>query len=465
MGSLLSIFAPANRMKLLTVAGLMVGLVAVSDWQTKTVSLGLLYLFPIIIVSGFLSRTQAIGVALLCAGLQEAFGDLPGNEAVVRLLLGSVGFCGTSLFVSELLRNRRVALEHVQQLESEVKLRRDAEGQLQVLVDSSPAAIVTIDLDGKIALANQAAHQLLAPRASSLNGQSISDYLPSLQTIIQAQPSTVFRTTLQCKGQRGTGETFLAGVWFSTYKTISGPRLAAVVVDLSEDLRSREDLSLDHLLKSSRILVTAMAHEVRNLCGAALVLQKNLSRVPGLKDNEDFQALNSLIQSLERISALSVKTGPSEVATVELTSVLDELRVLVEGALREADIEIEWQVEERLPLVWSDRYGLIQVFLNLAKNSRRAMESTEVKKLRISTRFEEEHVAIRFEDSGVGIARPESLFRPFRPDAEGTGLGLYVSRAIMRSFGGELVYEPTPRGCCFAVLVPAVVTVEEAMHA
>ena len=465
MRSLLSIFAPANRTKLLIAAGLMVGLVALSDWLTKPVSLGFLYLFPIIIVSGFLSRTQAIGVALLCAGLQEAFSNLPGDEAVVRLILSSMGFCGTSLFVSELLRNRRVALEHVQQLESEVQRRRDAEGQLQVLVDSSPAAIVTIDLDGRISLANQAAQQLLAPGAESLNGQSISSYLPSLQTIIQAQPATAFRTTLQCKGQRCTGEMFLAGVWFSTYKTISGPRLAAVVVDLSEDLRSREDLSLDHLLKSSRILVTAMAHEVRNLCGAAMVLQKNLSRVPGLEGNEDFQALNSLIQSLERISALSVKTGPSEVATVELTSVLDELRVLVEGAFREADIQIEWQVEERLPLVWSDRYGLIQVFLNLVKNSRRAMESTEVKKLRISTRSKEQHVAIRFEDSGIGIARPESLFRPFRPDAEGTGLGLYVSRAIMRSFGGELLHEPTSEGCCFVVVVPTVVTVEEVIHA
>jgi hypothetical protein len=36
-------------------------------------------------------------------------------------------------------------------------------------------------------------------------------------------------------------------------------------------------LSLDHLLKNSRILMSAVAHEVRNLCGAVLVVQKNLS--------------------------------------------------------------------------------------------------------------------------------------------------------------------------------------------
>src|SRR5713226_6694896 len=434
MKGLLSIFAPANRTRLLTAAGLLIAAIAVADWLTRPyVSLGFLYLFPIIIAGGFLSRTQMIGVALVCAVLQEAFSNLPESEAIFRLLLTSAGFSGTGLFVSELLRNRRIVLEHVQKLESEVKLRRDAEDELQVLVESSPAAIVTIDTNGMILLANQAAQQLLAPGASSLKGQTINSYLPSLQTAVQTHPSRAFRTTLQCKGQRSTGEAFLAAVWFSTYTTISGPRLAAVVVDLSEDLRNREDLSLDHLLKSSRILVGAMAHEVRNLCGAAAVLHKNLSRVPGLEHNEDFQALSSLIQSLERISALSVRASPSDAAvTVELTSLLDEVRVLIEGAYRESDIEIEWRTQENLPLVWADRYGLIQVFLNLAKNSQRAMASSETRKLRVTTSSNAKQVMIRFEDTGIGIAHPETLFRPFQPGAERAGLGLYVSRSIMR---------------------------------
>lgn len=467
MKGLLSIFAPENRTKLLMLAGFMVAAIAVTDWFTKAyIALGFLYLFPIIIVGGFLSRSQTLGVALGCAVLQEAFSNLPQSEAIFRLALSSVGFSGTGLFISELLRNRRIVMQHVEQLESEVKLRRDAEDQLQILVESSPAAIVTVDTNGTILLANQAAQQLLAPGAPSLKGQLISAYLPSLQTVVQTQPARMFRTTLQCKAQRSTGEVFLAGVWFSTYKTIAGPRLAAVVVDLSEDLRNREDLSLDHLLKSSRILVSAMTHEVRNLCGAAVVLHKNLSRIPGLECNEDFQALSSLIQSLERMSALSVKAAPAGGAgTVELTSLLDEVRVLVEGSCRECNIEIDWQVQESLPLVWADRYGLIQVFLNLAKNSQRAMESTEAKKLSVSTSSDPTHVTIRLEDTGIGIAHPENLFRPFQPGAQTTGLGLYVSRSIMRSFGGELLYESRPQGCCFAVVVPALATAEVSANA
>jgi two-component system, LuxR family, sensor kinase FixL len=236
---------------------------------------------------------------------------------------------------------------------------------------------------------------------------------------------------------------------------LSGPRLAAVVVDLSDDLRDREELSLDYLLKNSRILVSAVAHEVGNLCGAALVVHKNLSRFEELRDNEDFQALKTLIQSLDRIAALG-GTYPTDTAVpVELTSVLDELRVLIEGVYRESDIEIEWQLLDSVPLLRADRYGLIQVFLNLARNSRRAMQSTVVKRLNVRTTVEDNSVVIRFGDTGSGVASPDELFRPFQPGAESTGLGLYISRAIMRSFGGELLYEPQSEGCCFAVIVPS----------
>ena len=462
----LSIYAPANRTKLIVVAGFLISGIAVADWATKPyISLGFLYLFPIMLLGGFLSRSQIVGVALVCAVLQEAFSNLPENEAVVRLLFSSAGFVGTGLFISELIRNRRTAMTHVEELEGQIKLREDAEEQLRSLVESSPAAIVTIDSGGIVLLANEAAQHLLAPGGAALQGQAISSYLPSLQTVVKTQPARSFRTALQCTGQRNDGEVFLAGVWFSTYSTISGPRLAAIVVDLSEDLRNREDLSLNYLLKNTRILMSAVAHEIRNLCGAVLVVQKNLSQVKELESNEDFKALGSLIQSLERVSALELGSTTQNGEMVELTSVLDEFRILIEAAYHESKIDVQWHIEESLPLVWADRYGLIQVFLNLSKNSQRAMTSTGRKQLRISARREGGTVVIRFEDTGTGIAAPENLFRPFLSSAESAGLGLYVSRAIMRSFGGELGYEPSSEGCCFAVVLPLRGAAEEAVSA
>jgi len=453
--NLLSIFVPANRSRLLSIAALATAVIGLTDWITKPyISLGFLYLLPIMIVGGFLSRIQIVGAALVCAVLQESFSNLPENEAIFRLVLSSIGFIGTGLFVSELLNSRRAVLKHVEELENEIKLRRDAEDQLQILIESSPAAIVTIDDRGQILLANNAAQQLLAP-GERLQGHAISRFLPSLETVLRTRPSMSFRTTLQCRGQRASGEVFLAAVWFSTYLTVSGPRLAAVIVDFSEDLRTREDLSLNHLLKSSRILVGAIAHEMRNLSGAALTVQKNLSRVPELVQNEDFLALSSLIQSLDRISTMSLSSSPPNTAeTVDVSSLMDESRVLIDGACRESGIDIEWNIQDNLPMLRADRYGLIQVFLNLAKNSQRALESSPTKQLRVCTSVEDVHVVIRFEDTGTGIIHPEQLFRPFQPGASTTGLGLYISRSIMRSFGGDLTYEPSAQGARFAVIVP-----------
>jgi signal transduction histidine kinase len=261
-----------------------------------------------------------------------------------------------------------------------------------------------------------------------------------------------FRTELRCRGKRKNGDAFLAAVWFSTYTTVRGPRLAAIIVDLSEDLRDREDLSLDHLLKNTTILMSAITHEIRNLSGAVLVVHKNLSRLPGLQNNEDFRALGTLIEGLGKLSSMELRPAVDQhLDAIELSSVLDELRVLLEPSYREAGIEVVWRLHHELPLVIGDRYGLAQVFLNLSLNSHRAMESTHKKQLTISSDVEADTVVIRFEDSGVGLSSPDGLFRPFQQGADATGLGLYVSRAILRSFGGELLFEPRAEGCCFAV--------------
>jgi two-component system, LuxR family, sensor kinase FixL len=465
MKDLLAIYVSVSRTKVLATAAMVVIAIALIDWLTKPyISLGFLYLFPIMLAAGFLSRAQTVTVALLCAVLQEAFSNLPGNEAVVRLILSSAGFVGTGLFVAELVRNRRIVLRHVVELEDQVKLRQDAEEQVRILVESSPAAIVIIDDRGTILLANDAARQLLAPETLLLSHQSISNYLPCLQTAVETSPSRVIRTAMQCRGQRDNREAFLAGVWFSTFATASGLRLAAIVMDLSEDLRNREDLSLDHILKHARIVMSAMAHEIRNLSGAARVVHKNLSRVKDLERNEDFRALSTVIESLEKISTLEPRPfGTQSAAAVELTLVLDELRVLIDASFRESAIDIQWHLPECLPLVWADRYGLVQVFLNLARNSQYAMRSGMLKRLTVSAVEEHGTVVIRFEDTGEGISSPHSLFRPFH-GGDSTGLGLYISRAVMRSFGGDLAYEPRVAGCCFAVILPRLSSDDQPMN-
>lgn len=448
-----STYSKDNRKRFLVAAAILIVAIAVVDWQTKPfISIGFLYLFPILLVAGFLPRWQMIAVALVCAVLQELFSELPSSEAIYRLLMASAGFVGTGLFVSEIIRNRQAALEHLREVETHIGLRKEIEEQLQVLVESSPVAIVTIDSTGGILLANEASQSLLAPGNASIVGQQIGEFLPALEAAVQTQRSRQFRTELRCPGKRKNGGAFLAAVWFSTYTTAKGSRLAAIIVDLSEDLRDREDLSLDHLLKNTTILMSAIVHEIRNLSGAVLVVYKNLSRLPVLQGNEDFRALGTLIEGLGQLSAMELRPAADQhLAAIELSSVLDELRILLEPSYHEAGIEVVWRLNKDLPLITGDRYALAQVFLNLSLNSHRAMATTTKKRLTISTTVEADSVVLRFEDTGEGISAPDRLFKPFQQGADATGLGLYVSRAILRSFGGDLVFEPRAEGCCFAV--------------
>jgi len=230
-----------------------------------------------------------------------------------------------------------------------------------------------------------------------------------------------------------------------------------MLVDSSEDLRDEEESSLHHLLVASRLAVGAVSHEIRNVCGAISVVYENLSHGPELAQSEDFRALGNLVEGLGKIATLELRqsAGSEDLAPVDLGSVLDELRIVTEPSLRESGVLVRWHVPETLPRVWAERHNLLQVLLNLTKNSQRAMEDQKQKEFRVSACVEGERVVVRVRDTGHGIPNPERLFQPFQEGAEATGLGLYLSRAFVRTFNGDLRYEPGPPGCCFALdLVP-----------
>jgi PAS domain S-box-containing protein len=466
---MLSLLLRGGTRSILLKAGLLITLIALADWRAdKEVTLGFLYLFPMLLVGSVLQRWQIALVAALCTFLTEIFDSFEWRPSagIPRDILVFFAFLGMGLFVYEVVRSRQAALRHLKQIEDESEARRAAEEQLKVLVNSSPVAIFTADAEGRVLQANGAAHRLFALPEGSLPGRSIRDYLPAL---VNVPPSELngrsFRTVMQCRGRRQDGEAFLADIWFSTYRTSVGSRLAAMVVDTSEDLRNREEYSLHQLLAASRILVGAVSHEVRNVCGAIAVVHQNLARNPTLAFSKDFEALGTLIETLEKIAALELRQTPYPATRVDLPALLEELRIVIEPALREEGVEVCWDIEPGLPAVWADRQSLMQVFLNLTKNSQRAMLHRPARRLDIVARASGHGVAVRVQDTGGGIPHPEHLFRPFQPGAQSTGLGLYLSRALMRSFRGDLHYEPaghaggTDRGSMFVVELSPVLSI------
>lgn len=450
-----SLAFPSDRKSaLLSAAGMIVVIAFIDSRASRGLPLDFLYLFPMLLVGGVLSRLGIAGVAAACTFLSEIYDEFPWgpNTGIPRDILYFSAFCCMGLFVYEVTRSRKLAVEHMRALETEMTARREAEEQLKVLVESSPAAIFTADSESRILLANDAAHRLFGVPPGALPGLPVHDFLPSLINVPPRSGShRPFRTAMQCQGRRTDGEVFQADVWFSTYLTSAGPRLAGMVLDTSEDLRTREEASLQQLSVGSRILVSAVSHEVRNVCGSIALVHENLARSGALAGNKDFEALGTLVLALERIAAMDLRQTATHAAAVDICALLDELRIVIEPSLRDAGVTIVWQISNPLPSVWADRQSLMQVFLNLTKNSERAMEASAVKKLTIAARREGFGVVVRFTDTGTGVAHPERLFRPFQREALATGLGLYLSRAFMRSFRGDLRYEPVMEGSTFAV--------------
>ena len=211
-----------NRGVVLLASALIVVAIAVVDWWTKPYfSLGFLYLFPIMLAAGFLPRWAIIVLGIGCGLLSERFSNLDPADAHIRLGFEALALCGCGLLTSEFLRNRRLILENQQ--------------RVRVLVETSPAAILTVDERGFIELANLAAWELMAPKGGTLIGQPVAAFLPELHHALRWEEGPQFRTSMQCRGHRGNGESFLAEVWFSTYKEGSSPKLAAIIADITEE--------------------------------------------------------------------------------------------------------------------------------------------------------------------------------------------------------------------------------------
>jgi two-component system sensor kinase FixL len=448
----------ASRTTILLWAAILIVLIAVVDWHFENdISFGFLYLFPVLMAGSCLRRWQLAGVAALCTGLTEAFDPFPWvmPVGISRVILTFAAFYGMGFFGFASARSRRLVNQHVGAIEREVELRRKTEEQLEFLISSSPATIFTLDANGNVLLANEAAHRLLRVEKGKLQGLSIAHFFPALASVPPSrEEGPTFHTEMECQGRRQDGEVFLAHIWFSTYQTKSGPRLAAVVFDSSEELRDRAEFNLQQILTGSKVLVGALCHEIRNVCGAIAVVHSKLAHDERLAFNEDFRALGTLVQGLEKMAGLELRQTTQSVAeSIDVRSVLDELRIVIDPSFHESAMTIVWEVPETLPRIWADRQALLQAFLNIAKNSQRAMEGQEKKDLIVRASSDENSVIVRFIDSGPGVAHPEQLFEPFQPGAQASGLGLYLSRTFVRAFQGDLEFEPQPTGCCFAVVL------------
>ncbi len=435
--------------------------IAITDRKVHAqVPLALLYVLPAAFAGLALTRWQVPAFGAFCAVAAEMADAFRWNvvQGIPRDALYFCAYTVAGLYVSEMVAKRRLEHEHVFSIERESEARLQAEEQLRLLVGTSSIAIVTSNSEGNVVHANDAAKRLFGGSELSVDlvHQPIAKLVPALARVpLSDVRQRQLRTMMQCQGVKANLEAFFADVWFSTYLTAEGPRLTAMVVDSSEEIRDRAEAHLEQILVGSRLLIGAVSHEIRNICAAIGFVQESLSsQRHDLNQCEDFIALKQLTSALERVASVELSHVKRQAGQVHLGTFLRELYIIVAPSLREAGVPLIWDQREDLPTVWAEHQALLQVFLNLIRNAQTALEERPNPLLSLSVLCSADCARIRLVDNGPGVTNPEHLFHPFRKAGKGNGqvgLGLYLSRALLSGFRGDLKYEGDSSGAVFVV--------------
>ncbi len=221
-----------RRSRVVTISTVMIAIIAFLDWKVaREMSFGFLYFFPIFLIASCFGQWQIAVVSAICAVLREAFGPYNHIYFLPRLFLAWGSYTLAGWLVRGVLANFQKVREQLTEIQARDRLLRDSEEQLRVLIETSSAAILTLDGGAKVVQANDAASRLLSAEKNGLLGQSIAGYLPALAQVPSDHGAQVFRTTMECGGKRQNGETFTAHVCFSTYIFSGARRLTAVVTE------------------------------------------------------------------------------------------------------------------------------------------------------------------------------------------------------------------------------------------
>lgn len=134
------------------------------------------------------------------------------------------------------------------------------------------------------------------------------------------------------------------------------------------------------------------------------------------------------------------------VEPTNVNELVTEVVELLAGKAKEMNVRLEVSLADHLPLVPVDPEGINRALLNIVVNAIDAVEERPGPQVTVGTRCSEDGwVRIVVLDNGPGIpaAKLDEIFKPFvsTKGAKGTGLGLPVSRKILREHGGDILVQ------------------------
>jgi signal transduction histidine kinase len=221
-------------------------------------------------------------------------------------------------------------------------------------------------------------------------------------------------------------------------------------------------------------LLGGVAHEVNNPL-MAIASHAELRLADATLPAEQRSEMQNILRQAQRAAKLLrgllrfVRAGEKRTATVNMNDVVRSAIDLVSYRFMTDEITIAGRLDPLLPPVVGDANRLEQVIINLLSNALEALRAVKPpRRLAVDSFTDDEgegargaRVCVTVTDNGPGVAPEiaERLFRPFTSTKgrRGTGLGLYISRQLVREAEGELdIVKLTEPGTRFLVWLPAI---------
>lgn len=365
---------------------------------------------------------------------------------------------------------------------SATELNREIESsetRLRTLVDTAPAGIVEVDLEGTLRWWNRAAHQIFKWPAYDVDlevmptfpDSAIND-LGALWSEVRKRSTPANRDLIDVEiGGRLRGLTVSAVLLTSPEQP---PSILMLFDDVTEHRQLKAEVSHAQQMEIRGRVASSVAHDFNNLLtlisGYAEILTNELGAGhPSLEMVRDIQSTTTRASTLTAQLQTIGRSASLEPTVVDPVAMLDSTANVIERILGDA-VTTEWVLDPDAGTVLVDAGQFEQMMLNLAINARDAMATGGTLRItveRIDVGAERAtlapglYVAIHVIDSGVGmneetLAKCFDTFFTTKGPYKGTGMGLAAARRLVEGSGGAIsVTSEVGLGTDFEILLPA----------
>ncbi len=345
-------------------------------------------------------------------------------------------------------RMLNTALNRIKEIIVRAKLRaEERERYYQLIMECARTGLVTVNDAGSVYQANGEALRIFGlPRMTHIRQTetSMPEACRALQEIRTGQ-------RLHVKEMTEAGEVNLSLTCAEIM--LDQKRLRVIAVSDIDDYLAQTQI--ESWSKLTRILT----HEIMNSLAPITSLSDTLLHLGRPLDADVAQGLETISATSRRLTAFVetfrrfTRIPEPQKAPVEVRGLLERAAALV--ATPQVGITVDVQPTEML--VYADEGLVSQVVVNLLKNAREAVAAQPDARIDVRARIDEgENIRIDVTDNGKAIpaAVTENIFTPFfTTKADGSGIGLSVSRRIMQLHNGSLrLTSNTDRRVTFTLL-------------